>query len=106
MLNDFLVAGAPGSSQSATGLLSLRHSLQWLGFPVVHEKVEGPSSRITFLGIEFDTEALVLHLPVEKLMESDFFVEWAPMVFLIRITVSSFTIPVAPRKVILAAFFF
>lgn len=33
--------------------------------PVAHEKIEGPSSTVTFLGIEGDTVALQLQLPGE-----------------------------------------
>ena len=67
-LDDFLVAGAPGRSQCGESLARLLESLDWLGFPVASEKLEGPSTVITFLGIEIDTEALILRLPQEKLV--------------------------------------
>ena len=38
-----------------------------LGVVVADDKTEGPSTRLTVLGIEFDTEAMVLRLPQEKL---------------------------------------
>ena len=66
-LDDFLVLGAPGSNECETGLSKLLGWTRWLGFPIAEEKVEGPSSRITFLGIEIDSDALVLRLPPGKL---------------------------------------
>ena len=38
-----------------------------LGFPVAPNKVEGPSTVLTFLGIEIDSVAEELRLPREKL---------------------------------------
>ena len=38
-----------------------------LGFPVAPHKVEGPSTSITFLGIEVDSCRFELRLPAEKL---------------------------------------
>ena len=66
-LDDFLVVGAPGSPQCGESLAALLGCLEFLGFPVAVEKVEGPSSRLTFLGIEIDADAIVLWLPGEKL---------------------------------------
>ena len=66
-LDDFLVAGAPGSSQCYRALSMLLQCLDWLGFPIAQEKLEGPTTEITFLRIEIDTDALVLCLPGRKL---------------------------------------
>ena len=38
-----------------------------LGVPLEYSKLEGPSTCLTFLGIEVDTEALQLRLPRDKL---------------------------------------
>ena len=38
-----------------------------LGLPIATEKTEGPLMRLTFLGIDMDTKALVLCLPFDKL---------------------------------------
>ncbi len=40
---------------------------QRLGLPVAPDKVEGPTTTITFLGIELDSVALKIRLPVVKL---------------------------------------
>ena len=39
-----------------------------LGFPVAPEKTEGPTTRLTFLGIEIDSGASQIRLPQEKLV--------------------------------------
>ncbi len=37
------------------------------GIPLAEDKQEGPSSSLTFLGIEVDTVAMELRLPQQKL---------------------------------------
>ena len=39
-----------------------------LGFAVAWEKVEGPTNKLTFLGIEIDTKAMELRPPQQKLV--------------------------------------
>ena len=66
-LDDFLILAPPGSSrcrQELEGLLALFGRLQ---VPVAAEKVEGPSTRLVFLGIVIDTSRMCLRLPSEKL---------------------------------------
>lgn len=67
-LDDFLVMGAPGSTECEAGLAKLLGWTQQLAFPIVEEKVEGCSTKMTFLGIEIASEALVLRLPPIKLL--------------------------------------
>ena len=66
-LDDFIVVGAPGSDEGAKALDLLLDTCRELGVPVAGHKVEGPSTRITFLGIEIDTVAMELRLPQDKL---------------------------------------
>jgi hypothetical protein len=40
-----------------------------LGVPIANEKTKGPSTVITFLGVEFDTINMELRLPSEKLQK-------------------------------------
>ena len=65
-LDDFLVLGAPGSGECASSMSKLLGRTEWLGFPIAEEKMEGPTTTLTFLGIEIDSEALILHLPEAK----------------------------------------
>lgn len=39
----------------------------WLGVPIAEHKRDGPTTRLTFLGIEIDTEAGELRLPMDKM---------------------------------------
>ncbi len=68
-LDDFLVIGAPASTECATRLSTLLATFDCLGLPVAPEKLEGPTTRLTFLGIELDTSAMVMRLPREKLRD-------------------------------------
>ena len=66
-IDDFVIVGRPDETQCESGLRSLIQACENLGFVVADDKTEGPSTRLTVLGIEFDTEAMVLRLPQEKL---------------------------------------
>ena len=50
-LDDFLFVGPPGEPICAWALKRALDTCQELGMPVAFNKVEGPSSRLTFLGI-------------------------------------------------------
>ena len=66
-LDDFLMispAESPKGSQDLNIILTLFDSLH---VPVAPEKVEGPTTQLTFLGIEMDTENMILRLPENKL---------------------------------------
>ena len=67
-LDDFLVFGDPGSDECARNLSALLRWVYWLGFPPVLEKVKGPSTTVTFLGVEIDSSALILRLPERRLV--------------------------------------
>ena len=67
-LDDFLVVSPPGGWGSQGDDLGTALKLcEELGVPVAAHKTEGPSTVITFLGIEIDTVERVLRLPEEKL---------------------------------------
>ena len=66
-LDDFLMispAESPKGSQDLNIILTLFDRLH---VPVAPEKVEGPTTQLTFLGIEMDTENMILRLPENKL---------------------------------------
>ena len=65
-IDDFILLGPQGSEECARGLRCLEQACENLGFVLATEKTEGPATTGTILGIEFDTEAMVLRLPEDK----------------------------------------
>ena len=66
-LDDFLVMGPPGTPLCGQSLEAVLGLCDELGFPVAPEKTEGPSTMLTFLGIEIDSVAEQVRLPQDKL---------------------------------------
>ena len=65
-LDDFIILGAPGTSQCQDTLAIVDRECVSLGVPLVSHKREGPSTCITFLGIRIDTVTGQLELPADK----------------------------------------
>ena len=77
-LDDFLLVGAPGSGQCEEDLQRLLSVFKRLRVPIASKKLEGPTDRLTFLGIEIDSQEMTLRLPVRKLLElKSLIAEWA-----------------------------
>ena len=68
-LDDFLFLGSPASQECANNLQITKTSCNTLGLPLKHEKVEGPTTLLIFLGVLLDTIAMEMRLPDEKLAE-------------------------------------
>ena len=66
-LDDYLTAVAPNSRECHNNPSSIRSSASSLGIPLAVQKIEGPSTVLSFLGIELDTHLFVARLPPEKL---------------------------------------
>ena len=66
-LNDFLFGGSPNSDTCKRSLDLALNICDWLGFPVMTEKVFGPSTLLEFLGFIIDMTAMEIRLPEEKL---------------------------------------
>lgn len=66
-LDDYITLGGPGNTECQANLAKLLDCCSKLGVPIAQEKCEGPTTCLTFLGIEIDTEALELRLPADKL---------------------------------------
>ena len=66
-LDDFITMGPPASAVCGQNLERIRAVCGDLGVPLAVEKIEGPGSCLTFLGIEMDTQVGVLRLPADKL---------------------------------------
>ena len=58
----------PASSTCARNVRVIQEVLATLGIPLAEDKCEGTSSMLTFLGIEIDTQKMVLRLAQEKLL--------------------------------------
>ena len=67
-LDDSLVVGPPMSSECAVALATLNQACAQLGIHIAEHKHEGPTSCLTFLGIEVDTVVGQLRLPANKLV--------------------------------------
>lgn len=66
-LDDFLTMGAADSDECYRNLELMLRICEVLGLPVAKHKVEGPTTKLEFLGIEFDTLRMLMRLPSEKL---------------------------------------
>ncbi|KAL5509633.1 hypothetical protein EMCRGX_G005033 [Ephydatia muelleri] len=68
-LDDFLLAGPPGQPTCSESTKTMLRVCERLGIPVALDKLEGPATTITFLGITIDTTLQQLQLPPDKLQE-------------------------------------
>lgn len=66
-LDDFIIIAPPQSPRCAEYLSILNRECTALGIPIADHKRDGPTTCLTFLGIEVDTVAGQLRLPAEKL---------------------------------------
>ena len=63
----FFIITPPHSSECAQALATITQTCTILGVPLAEYKCDGPSTCLTFLGIEVDTVVCQLHLPQDKL---------------------------------------
>ena len=68
-IDDFITLGRPGSTECTENVRIMHITCDQLGFPIEPSKDEGPSTIITFLGIELDSNRLELRLPQVKLQQ-------------------------------------
>ena len=66
-LDDFLTMGPPPSPICQLNLNTFIGLCSKLGVPLAPDKVEGPSTTLTFLDIILDTQRMEIRLPQEKL---------------------------------------
>ena len=66
-LDDFITLGKPNSAECLANFRIMLETCRVAGFPVEPDKSEGPSSRMTFLGIEIDSDSMEMRLPLDKL---------------------------------------
>ena len=76
-IDDFVILGPPASAECERGLRCLHQMCKNLGVLLAEDKTEGPAARLTVLGIEFDSLAMVLRLPADKLQRlQSLLAEW------------------------------
>ncbi|KAM4795968.1 uncharacterized protein WCC33_001075 [Rhinophrynus dorsalis] len=76
-LDDFLLIGEPGSGRCLGLLRELLALLGELGVPVAEDKTVWPCTRLSFLGIEIDTEEEKCRLPRDKVVKAGQLVQQA-----------------------------
>ena len=66
-LDDFLLLGSPGSSECQQALDTTIATCQELGVPLAPEKICGPSTSLSFLGVILHAASMSVQLPADKL---------------------------------------
>ena len=69
-LDYYVTFGPAGSPECAKALGLIQQTCRELGVPLAMEKLEGPATCLTFLGIEVDTMEGVLRLPQDKFKDA------------------------------------
>lgn len=76
-LDDFLTIGPPTSPICHQNLTTFTTLCNELGIPLALDKVEGPSTSLSFLGILLDTQRMEIRLPQDKFDRiQEMLVEW------------------------------
>lgn len=65
-LEDVLFAGAQGTGNCSVSMDSFQHICFRFGVPLSHEKTEGPTTYIVFLGLGLDLVSSSIFIPKEK----------------------------------------
>ncbi|XP_071095850.1 uncharacterized protein [Haliotis cracherodii] len=65
---ELLEAGTAGTSHCSDNLNGCVNTLEQLGVPMNHKTV-GPTTQLTFLGLEIDTNAMQIRIPENKIKE-------------------------------------
>ncbi len=66
-LDDFLLLGSPHSDEYAQALAITLSTCSELGIPLALDKIEGPTTELTFLGVLLNSASLSVSLPQDKL---------------------------------------
>ena len=68
-LDDYFTLGPPASPVCAQSLHAIQNAANDIGIPLAPKKIEGPSTCLTFLGIELDSDQMTARLPANKLSD-------------------------------------
>ena len=66
-VDDFITVGHPLAPQCEANLRIMKGVCQMTGTPIEESKCEGPTTQLTFLGLELDTQAMQIRLLQAKL---------------------------------------
>ena len=66
-MDDFLLFGAPKSHECKEALATTLATCQELGVPLAEDKIEGPVTTLSFLGIQLNSDSKCMSLPQDKL---------------------------------------
>jgi hypothetical protein len=66
-LDGFIFAGRCNSQDCAILMSTFSSLAEEIGVPLAKEKTTGPTTRLTFLGFEIDTEEMIVRIPQAKL---------------------------------------
>ena len=69
MLTIFLFPGKANSSDSQSILQCFLESSAKLGVPIASDKTEGPTTSIIYLGLEIDSDEMIIKMPLQKVQE-------------------------------------
>lgn len=69
ILDDFFFIGPPNSPACENALLSFYSLSRQISFPIKQEKTVYPTTILTFLGLELDSERMEVRLPDDKLLK-------------------------------------
>ena len=68
-LHDFLFGGKKETNQCAYIMSAFHGKMALLAVPVSSDKTEGPKTNICFLGLEIDSEEMLIRIPATKISE-------------------------------------
>ncbi|XP_033736378.1 uncharacterized protein LOC117324568 [Pecten maximus] len=69
ILDDFLFLGRPNTTECKRNLFTFCEVAAVLGIPIKEAKTVPPTTVITFLGLELDSESMEIRLPQDKLVK-------------------------------------
>lgn len=68
-LDDFLFGGKKNTKDCQTIMKHFQACMLELGVPIAREKTEGPTTVLVFLGLELDSDEMVVRVPMNKVHE-------------------------------------
>ena len=68
-LDDFLFGGRKETNHCSCIMSTFMAKMQSLGVPVAAEKTEGPTTKLSFLGLDLDSEDMTIRIPIAKIEE-------------------------------------